>query len=90
MGLWDQLTSPRRKFANPSMLYNWARPKTVVVSQRPPTFGPTDALTPLERGGIPLLRTWQRGAVHIRWNSDDIIAGGLLDDWDRRSKEDIP
>jgi competence protein ComEC len=65
--------------ANTSMLYNWARPRTVVVSQRPPTFGPTDALAPLERGGIPLLRTWQHGAVHFQWRSDQIITEGFLD-----------
>ena len=55
-----------RKSANPSWLYSWARPRAVVVSQRPSVSGTTDALTPLERGGIPLLRTWERGAIHFR------------------------
>jgi hypothetical protein len=45
--------------------------------------GTSDALAPLERSGIPLLRTWQRGAVHIQWRSDRIIADGFLDDHDQ-------
>jgi len=61
------------KSANPSWLYSWARPRTVVVSQRPPAPGTTDALTPLERAGTPVLRTWQRGAIHFRWTPDGII-----------------
>ncbi len=67
------------KSANPSWLYSWARPRTVVVSQRPPAPGTTDALTPLERAGTPVLRTWQRGAIHFRWTPDGIIAQGFLD-----------
>ncbi|MGA2700107.1 MAG: alpha/beta fold hydrolase [Isosphaeraceae bacterium] len=67
------------KSANPSWLYSWARPRTVVVSQRPPAPGTTDALTPLERAGTPLLRTWQRGAIHIRWTPDGIVTQGFLD-----------
>jgi competence protein ComEC len=61
------------------MLYNWAKPRTVMVSQRMPTSGSTDALAPLKRSGIPLLRTWQRGAVHFQWRSDQIITKGFLD-----------
>ncbi len=53
-----------------------------MVSQRSPTFGPTDALTPIERSGISLLRTWQRGAVRFRWTSDGIITAGFLDEQD--------
>src|SRR5271166_6800280 len=65
--------------ANPSWLYSWARPRSVVVSQRPPAPGTTDALTPLERAGTPVLRTWQRGAIHFRWAPDGIITQGFLD-----------
>jgi hypothetical protein len=61
------------------MLYNWARPRTVVVSQRMPAVGTSDALTPLEWNGIALLRTWQRGAVQFDWRSDQIVAEGFLD-----------
>ena len=65
--------------ANPSWLYSWARPRSVVVSQRPPALGTTDALIPLERAGTPVLRTWQRGAIHFRWTPDGIITQGFLD-----------
>src|SRR5271165_5974074 len=54
------------KSANPSWLYAWARPRAVIVSQRMPAVGSNDALTPLERSGIPLLRTWQRWAVYFQ------------------------
>ena len=67
------------KSANPAWLYSWARPRTVVVSQRPPAPGTTDALTPLERAGTPVLRTWQRGAIHFRWTPDGIVTQGFLD-----------
>jgi competence protein ComEC len=67
------------KSANASMLYEWARPRTVIVSQRMPTQGTSDAFRPIERGGIPLLRTWQRGAVHFQWRSDRDITRGFLD-----------
>jgi len=77
----DLMLSPHHggKSANPAMLYAWARPRTVMVSQRPPAPGTTDALTPLERSGIPLLRTWQRGAIHFEWRADRIITEGYLD-----------
>ena len=81
----DLMLAPHHggKTANPSWLYSWASPRAVVVSQRPPAPGTTDALTPLERSGIPLLRTWQRGAVHFQWCSDHIITEGFLDRHDR-------
>ena len=63
------------------MLYNWARPRTVVVSQRMPAPGMNDALSPLERSGTPLLRTWQRGAVHFEWRPNHIITEGFLDQY---------
>jgi competence protein ComEC len=81
----DLMLAPHHggKSANPSWLYSWARPRAVIVSQRPSVSGTTDALTPLERGGIPLLRTWQRGAIHFRWSSDRILTQGFLDRDDR-------
>src|SRR5208283_1765488 len=71
------------KSANPLMLYKWARPRTVVVSQRMPAVGSTDALTPLKRSGIPLQRTWQRGAAHFQRRSDHILTEGFLDHHDQ-------
>ena len=77
----DLMLAPHHggKSANPSWLYSWARPRAVIVSQRPLVSGTTDALTPLARGGIPLLRTWERGAIHFRWSSDRILTRGFLD-----------
>jgi competence protein ComEC len=73
----------RGKSANPSWLYDRAWPRAVAVSQRMPTFASTDALTPLERSGIPLLRTWQCGAIHYEWRSVRIITDGFLDRHDQ-------
>jgi len=70
------------KTANAAMLYDWAKPRTVLVSQRMPAPGTADALTPVERRGIPFLRTWKRGAVHFRWSSDHIITEGFMDEQD--------
>ena len=39
--------------ANPDWLYQWAKPRLVVVSQRPVAAHAGDALAPLERSGIP-------------------------------------
>src|SRR5271165_7177487 len=58
------------KSANPSWLYSWARPRTVVVSQGPPDPGTSNGIAPLERAGTPVIRTWQRGAIHFRWTAD--------------------
>jgi competence protein ComEC len=73
------------KSANTSMLYNWAKPRTVMVSQRMPAAGSSEALAPLERSGIPLLRTWQRGAVHFQCRSDQIVTEGFLGQHDQPS-----
>ena len=77
----DLMLAPHHggKSANPLWLYSWAKPRAVVVSQRPSVSGTTDALSPVERGGIPLLRTWERGAIHFRWSFDRILTQGFLD-----------
>jgi competence protein ComEC len=79
----DLLLAPHHggRTANTSILYDWARPQMVVVSQRMPVPGASDALLLLDRRGIPLLRTWQRGAVRFRWTSDCIITEGFLDQY---------
>jgi hypothetical protein len=48
-----------------------------------PAPGSSDALTPLERDGIPLVRTWKRGAIQFQWRSDEIATGGFLDHHDQ-------
>jgi competence protein ComEC len=69
--------------ANPPWLYDWARPSRVVVSQRAPNAGAKDALTPLERRGVSVLRTWQTGAVHLIWYDTGLSAVGFLEERDR-------
>ncbi len=77
----DALCAPHHggKTANTPRLYSWARPRTLVVSQHPLASGATDVLAPMERAGIPLLRTSQCGAVRLRWQVDRIITRGFLD-----------
>jgi hypothetical protein len=53
-----------------------------MVSQRMPAPGTNDALRQLERSGIPLLRTWQRGAVHFQLSSYHIITYLSMDHHD--------
>jgi competence protein ComEC len=65
--------------ANPPWLYDWADPRLVVVSQRPPAPGSHDALAPLAARQM-LLRTWQRGAIHLEWTEGGVVARGFRDD----------
>jgi competence protein ComEC len=77
----DALLAPHHggRSANPESLYTWARPELVVVSQRPPAVGTRDFLDTLEVRGIPLFRTWQRGAIRLRWEPGRLAVGGFLD-----------
>jgi competence protein ComEC len=78
----DVMLSPHHggRAANPEWLYKWARPRLVVVSQRPPP-GTTGAALALEdRRGIPLLRTWRQGSIRLTWTNDGISARGFLED----------
>ena len=62
--------------ANPTALYEWARPRQVVVSQRPPMPGTRDALSKLRP---PVSRTWERGALRLQWERDGIRIDGFND-----------
>ncbi len=64
--------------SNPIWLYDWAKPGLVVSSQSPPMPGASDALRPVEARGIPVWRTWQRGAVRLRWTPTGLAADGFL------------
>ncbi|WP_168222167.1 ComEC/Rec2 family competence protein [Aquisphaera giovannonii] len=77
----DLFLSPHHggRTANPTRLYDWARPKAVVVSQRTPQFGTKDALEGLDGRAMPVLRTWQRGAVAFRPTRDGLTLAGYLD-----------
>ena len=86
----DALLAPHHggRTSNPRLLYDWARPRFVAVSQRPPAAATRDPLAFLE-GPPPgdgsattparLLRTWQTGAVGFRWLPGGLMARGFLD-----------
>jgi competence protein ComEC len=79
---FDAFLAPHHggRSANPERLYQWAEPGLVVVSQRPPTAGSADPLAWMDERGVPLLRTWQRGAITLRWSRTGLRARGFLDD----------
>jgi competence protein ComEC len=81
----DVLLAPHHggRAANPEILYEWAKPRIVVVSQRPSAVRTPDALSFLERRGIPLLRTWRTGAIRLRWTTAGITAHGFLEEPNR-------
>ena len=66
--------------SNPSWLYDWARPGLVAVSQRSPASNTRDPLGPIAKDRFPLLRTWEAGAIRIRWEPAGLVATGFLDD----------
>jgi len=77
----DVMLAPHHggRSANPAWLYDWANPRIVVASQKP-TFPPaSDALTPLARKDIVLLRTWEDGAILLRWTAGGIVERGFAD-----------
>jgi competence protein ComEC len=76
--------------ANPEWLYEWARPRLVVVSQRPAASTAADALSLLERRGISLLRTWRTGSIRLRWTSDGITSQGFLEASGAQSDQQNP
>jgi competence protein ComEC len=65
--------------ANPLTLYDRNAPAEVVVSQRRPAPTTRDALAPLVARGVPVLRTWQRGAIRVRWEAEGLAGSGFLD-----------
>lgn len=90
-GLAEVLATPATAFAglvaphhgsrgaNPPALYDWGRPGAVLVSQEPPRPGSRDALAFLAARGVPVLRTWERGAIRLRWEADGLQFSGFLD-----------
>ncbi len=78
---FDAMLAPHHggRTSNPAWLYSWAQPAQVVVSQRPLAAGSRDPLEPLAQGHFPLLRTWQSGAIRIRWSPTALLATGFLD-----------
>jgi competence protein ComEC len=66
------------KSANPDRLYNWARPRVVVVSQRTQAAGGADVLARVERHGIRVLRTWRDGSIRLHLSAAGIDLRGFL------------
>ena len=80
----DAILAPHHggRTSNPPALYDWANPRIVAVSQRPPTLGGRDPLGFLEAPGGPprkLLRTWSAGAIRFRWTLEGLTATGFLE-----------
>jgi competence protein ComEC len=77
----DAIQAPHHggRTANPPQLYRWARPGVVVVSQRRPRSSPRDPWETIVAPDALILRTWQRGAIRLRWNRAGLDARGFLD-----------
>jgi beta-lactamase superfamily II metal-dependent hydrolase/pimeloyl-ACP methyl ester carboxylesterase len=77
----DALLAPHHggRTANAPSLYDWAKPTYVLVSQRAPAPGTRDALAPVEARGTAVLRTWERGAIRVRWLPSRLDVSGFLD-----------
>jgi competence protein ComEC len=78
----DAVLAPHHggRAANPAWFYDRLEPAVVVASQRPPQLGGRDALEFLEGRGIPVARTWQRGALRLTWSEAGIAVRGFLDE----------
>jgi competence protein ComEC len=74
----DVFLSPHHggRTANPPWLYHWANAGLVVASQRRPAPGTRDALDAV---AAPVRRTWQRGAIRLRWTDLGIEPSAFLD-----------
>ena len=55
----------------------------------PPSSATSDALAAIERLGIPVLRTWRRDAIRIRWTDEGLTAVAFLDGTARPAKRRI-
>ncbi len=77
----DVMLAPHHggKSANPAWLYEWAKPRAVVVSQKASASRSGDILAPIEEQGTPLLRTWRHGAIRLRFTARGITVRGFLE-----------
>jgi competence protein ComEC len=78
------------RVANPDWLYEWASPQLVIASQRPPSSTANDALGAIERLGIPVERTWRRGAIRVSWSDGPVAVTGFLDEPGRKAEQSRP
>ena len=91
----DAILAPHHggRTSNPPLLYQWARPRIIAVSQRTPTAGSRDPLAFLDTPGksiAPLLRTWKSGAIQFRWTDQGLAATGFLDPVDPQTLSEAP
>jgi competence protein ComEC len=84
---WDAVLASHHggRTASPAWFFDWAKPDLVVVSQRRPAAGARDYLAFLKSRGVPLLSTWQHGALQLRWGAEGIHVRGFLDAADKRA-----
>ncbi len=68
------------RIANPEWLYEWARPRIVIASQRSAGAEATDPLGAIERLGYRVLRTWREGAVRVSLSDDRVVVSGFLEE----------
>jgi competence protein ComEC len=78
---FDAMLAPHHggRSANPARLYRWARPALVVVSQRRPAAGARDPLPSAVGSSTPILRTWQSGAIRLRWDASGLGTLAFVD-----------
>lgn len=80
-GGFDVATAPHHggRKANPPAFYRWAEPtRAVVVSQARPQWGREDHVAESAGDGPTILRTWEQGAIRLRWTADGIVAMPFL------------
>lgn len=79
-GGFDEVVAPHHggRLANPPAFYRWARPGQVIVSQARPRLGRPDVVASSSGDGLTILRTWERGAVQLRWEPGGIVATPFL------------
>ena len=78
---FDAMLAPHHggRTSNPPWLYAWAKPALVISSQRPLASGSKDPLEPIAAGHFPVLRTFQTGAIRLRWATAELVVTGFLD-----------
>ncbi|MFO0956044.1 MAG: ComEC/Rec2 family competence protein [Isosphaeraceae bacterium] len=79
-GGFDAVLSPHHggRAANPPAFYRWADPGQVLVSQARPQPGSADVVATSAGERTPIRKTWEQGAITLRWDADGIVAAGLL------------
>ncbi|MDB5353490.1 MAG: internalization-related competence protein ComEC/Rec2 [Planctomycetota bacterium] len=64
--------------ANPDWFYRWAEPKRVIVSQKRPSHAARDPVAILPDRGIIVDRTWNSGALSLRFGKASLDVHAFL------------